>query len=180
MARTSLWRRAASVVVLSAAVPLVVFGQSQADLPESCPAGYQLASNRITVGPSASARPAKDTDWSRGTISVDIPATAQLLTVSAPARHPKFCWKEESSTGWECRYTEGHIDRWARWLMWRPGQPSPRGSNYKRYQVTFQNESSSGGPGGRGLTRNAMLTVCYRDTTVTKPIVFGINRPRRG
>jgi hypothetical protein len=127
----------------------------------------------LTVGPSASGRPAKDEDWSRGIIAVDIPAAAQVYTISAPARHPKFCWKEQSDAGWECRYTEGHVDRWARWLQWRPGQPSPRGSAFKRYQITFQNESSSGGAGGRGLTRNAMLIVCYQDPGSTRPVSFG-------
>ena len=101
---------------------------AQADLPESCPSGYQLASNRITVGPSRSGRPARDQDWSRGTVAVDIPASAQVYTIAAPSRHQKFCWKEESNAGWECRYTEGHVDRWARWLQWRPGQPSPKGA----------------------------------------------------
>jgi hypothetical protein len=167
-------RLVAATAVAFQIVPLA----AQADLPESCPAGYQLASNRITVGPSRDAHPAKDEDWSRGIVAVDIPASAQLYTISAAARHPKFCWKEQSDAGWECRSTEGHVNRWARWLQWRPGQPSPRGSAFKRYQVTFQNESSSGGSDGRGLTRNAMLIVCYQGPSVT-PTTFGPSVIRR-
>ncbi len=131
------------------------FAEDPKDLPETCPSGWNLATNRVTVPPSKDAHPADHNAWSMAYITVDIPVDAEIFEVSGPAKHPKFCWKEQADTTFGCMYSEGPTDKWGRWRDWHPGQPSPKGHDFKRYEVRFQNESTD-------RTRNALLIVCYK------------------
>lgn len=116
-----------------------------------CPSGWRTGSARENVPKTG----ASGSNYQRVTIALDIPASAEVMGMSNSLSHPKFCWKEESSSKWECWYNDPSLGEWMRFEVFRPDGKSPRGSDFKRYTVVAQNESAD-------RNRNAMLVICYR------------------
>ena len=137
---------------LGVAVALVLFspiGMAQNGPNIKCPDGWETASATVDIGKIGGSV------YQRKTISVDVPSSKEVMTISQPERHPKFCWKESASANWECHHSDPWQGAWARFDTFRPAQASPKGDDYRRYSVVFQNESHD-------RDRNGMLVICYR------------------
>jgi hypothetical protein len=127
-------------------------GQSD---PRLCPTGWQTAFDRADLRQTGRS----GGNYQRKTLKVDLPSSAQVMRIDQRLQHPKFCWKEASSSQWACHHSDPWQGAWFRFESFRPDQASPMGVGVKRYTVVAQNESHD-------RPRNAMLVVCYQNSNL--------------
>jgi hypothetical protein len=139
-----------SACAIAVAVAFVAVAAAQSD-PTKCPQGWQSALATVHLSKTGQS----GGNYQIKTISVDVPASDVVMDIKQDLKHPKFCWKESSSSTWQCVHSDPWKGSWFRFDQFRPDHASSKGEAYKAYSVVAQNESED-------RDRDARLVICHR------------------